>query len=138
MLNVIFIIIGVILNAVPTVSYLIKDSGLFYLSVDLTVVLFLVLSAVFYFTKVRVLGMPLKLIFGIFAILATFISVGGTPYIIAQSLNDGLGIFADFEGFIYALTQTKAIIFSLIANLLSAFAAVYFYVAVVFFTPKKD
>ena len=128
---------GVALYAIPTLRYLLTDSGFFFISTDLIITLFLIIAAVFYFTKIKVLGMPLKLIFGLFAIIASFVAAGGIPYIITQSMNAGAGILADFEGFFYTLTHTNAVLFSFISNLLSAFTALYFYAAIVCFTPKK-
>ena len=125
------------LNAIPVLKTLFTGSGLFFISADLIITLFLVIAAVFYFTKIKVLGMPLKLIFGLFAIIASFVAAGGVPYIIAQSMNAGAGIIADLEGFLYTLTHTNVILFALISNLLTAFTSLYFYAAIVLFTPKK-
>ena len=71
--------IGVVLNALPVLKTLFTGSGLFFISTDLIITLFLVIAAVFYFTKIKVLGMPLKLIFGLFAIIASFVDAGGVP-----------------------------------------------------------
>ena len=129
--------IGVVLNALPVLKTLFTGSSLFFISTDLIITLFLVIAAVFYFTKIKVLGMPLKLIFGLFAIIASFVAAGGVPYLITQSMNAGAGIVADLEGFFYTLTHTNVILFGLISNLLTAFTSLYFYAAIVLFTPKK-
>ena len=127
---------GVVLYAIPALVTLFTDTGLFFISTDLTLVLFLVIAAVFYFTKIKILGMPIKLIFGLFAIIASFVAAGVVPYLITQSMN-GAGIIADFEGFFYTLTHNPPVIFSFISNILASFTALYFYAAIICFTPKK-
>ncbi|MBR4941323.1 MAG: transposase, partial [Clostridia bacterium] len=65
--------VGIVLFALSTFSYLVTSGFSFFIITDLITVIFLIISAIFYFTKAKVLGMPLKLIFGIFAILAAFV-----------------------------------------------------------------
>ena len=125
--------VGVVLNAVSVLSDLISDTSILFISTDLIIALFLIIAAVFYFTRIKVLGMPLKLIFGAFAVIASFVAAGGITYIVASSAALSMGLDNIFSAFNYA----PYVIVITVSNLLSAFTAFWFYLAIVFFTPKK-
>ena len=102
--------------------------------------IFLVLSGVFYLTRAKVLGMPLKLIFGIIAVIglaaAVIYLVTMFPMITGVTVkfffNNSLErIFEHFMHYGYLFS-------SIGSSCAGLFALALQYIAVILFTPKKE
>ncbi|MBQ1955004.1 MAG: hypothetical protein II350_04640 [Clostridia bacterium] len=137
-LNVVNLILSIFSNITSLVTNPINPaSPLFFIFTELLIAAFLIVAAVFYFTEIKALGMPLKFILGLVAIILAFVSAGGASFITTRVFTEMIGYTADIEGFFYTFMHVPHITFSVLSSVVYAFTSLWFYLAIVLFTPKK-
>ncbi len=132
--------VALLLQALTCVFAMLTDNNAVYVIADILGFVFLVLSGVFYLTRVKVLGTPLKLIFGILAVIGIFAAgirlctwipmmIGVKPEFF---FNNSLERIFEF------FTQYGHVFLSIGSSCAALFAKALHYIAVILFTPKKE
>ncbi|MBQ8897924.1 MAG: hypothetical protein IJY86_05545 [Clostridia bacterium] len=132
--------VALLLQALTCVYAMLTDNNAVYVIADILGFVFLVLSGVFYLTRVKVLGTPLKLIFGILAVIGIFAAgirlctwipmmTGVKPEFF---FNNSLERIFEF------FTQYGHVFLSIGSSCAALFAKALHYIAVILFTPKKE
>lgn len=132
--------VALLIQALTCVFAMFTDNNAVYVIADILGFVFLVLSGVFYLTRVRVLGTPLKLIFGILAVIGIFAAgirlctwipmmIGVKPeFFFNNSLERIFEFFTDYGHVFLSIGSSCA----------ALFAKALHYIAVTLFTPKKE
>ncbi|MBE6937849.1 MAG: hypothetical protein E7460_04770 [Ruminococcaceae bacterium] len=132
--------VALLLQALTCVFAMFTDNNAVYVIADILGFVFLVLSGVFYLTRVKVLGTPLKLIFGILAVIGIFAAgirlctwipmmTGVKPeFFFNNSLERIFEYFTNYGHVFLSICSSCAVLF----------VKALHYIAVILFTPKKE
>lgn len=132
--------VALLLQALNCVYAMFTDNNAVYVIADILGFVFLVLSGVFYLTRVKVLGTPLKLIFGILAVIGIF----AAEIRLCTWIPMMIGVKPEFffnnslERIFEFFTQYGHVFLSIGSSCAVLFAKALHYIAVILFTPKKE
>ncbi len=127
--------ISMLFAALQCVLSLLPFYGFVYFFSELVIAAFFIISGVYYFTGAKILGKPLKLIFGLLAIVFVFVNSSASVFTATKGIMNALDYLSFFEIINYHALE---IVPTVISSVSSALYTVYFAVAIILFTPFKN